>query len=386
MLTALQWPSSRLHAGARRHRRNVPRRGLNPRARATNPHVVAENLFKGVLIRERRRADRSNEQLLLISISTTQAASERASIWSAVFNVVNECTRESDVTGWLENGRTVGVIISGVRRSGAGVAPRVQARVLGALARRLTARLLGMIAVGVSVHHGHVEPEAEAHRPMPGLDYEAYTPRWYGVLKRALDIVASLALILVMLPVFLVVALLVKLTSRGPVFFRQIRIGYQGRPFTMLKFRTMRVNVDHKLHQEFVTNFIKSAATAKTTDEPIFKIARDPRVTTVGRILRKTSLDELPQFWNVLRGEMSLVGPRPPLPYEVEHYESWHRRRVFEAKPGVTGLWQVTGRSRTTFDDMVRLDLRYVKTCSLSTDLKILLATPAAVITGKGAC
>ena len=118
----------------------------------------------------------------------------------------------------------------------------------------------------------------------------------------------------------------------------------------------------------------------------VFKIVDDPRVTAVGRILRKISLDELPQLWNVLRGEMSLVGPRPPIPYEVEQYKSWHRRRILEAKPGITGLWQVTGRSRTTFDEMVRLDIRYARTRSLLTDLKILLSTPRAVLEGKGAC
>jgi lipopolysaccharide/colanic/teichoic acid biosynthesis glycosyltransferase len=119
---------------------------------------------------------------------------------------------------------------------------------------------------------------------------------------------------------------------------------------------------------------------------PDFRLVDDPRVTPLGRVLRKTSLDELPQLWNVLRGDMSLVGPRPALPYELEQYKPWHRRRVFEAKPGVTGLWQVTGRSRTTFDEMVRLDLQYARRCSLWTDIKILLATPAAVISGRGAC
>ena len=118
----------------------------------------------------------------------------------------------------------------------------------------------------------------------------------------------------------------------------------------------------------------------------LFKIANDPRVTAIGRFLRRTSVDELPQLWNALRGDMSLVGPRPPLQYEVEQYQSWHRRRVLEAKPGLTGLWQVSGRSRTTFDEMVRLDLRYARSYSVWTDIKILLATPRAVISGKGAC
>jgi lipopolysaccharide/colanic/teichoic acid biosynthesis glycosyltransferase len=155
----------------------------------------------------------------------------------------------------------------------------------------------------------------------------------------------------------------------------------------MLKFRTMHVNNDNALHKEFVSSFIKASRNGQAVaGDGVFKITSDPRVTRIGRMLRKSSIDELPQFWNVVRGDMSLVGPRPPLPYEVEQYERWHCRRVIEAKPGITGLWQVFGRSRTTFDEMVRLDLRYVKTCSLLMDLKILLATPKAVIVGKGAC
>jgi lipopolysaccharide/colanic/teichoic acid biosynthesis glycosyltransferase len=207
------------------------------------------------------------------------------------------------------------------------------------------------------------------------------------VCKRALDVAGSLALLTVLSPVFLLIAALVKLKSPGPIFFRQARMGQGAVPFTLFKFRTMHVGVDEKLHHEFVTNFIKAGgkADAAPKDE-LFKITNDPRVTRIGAILRKTSLDELPQFWNVLRGDMSLVGPRPPLAYELEQYQPWHWQRVMAAKPGITGLWQVEGRSRTTFDGMVRLDLRYVRTSSLWTDIKILLATPGAVISGKGAC
>jgi lipopolysaccharide/colanic/teichoic acid biosynthesis glycosyltransferase len=209
----------------------------------------------------------------------------------------------------------------------------------------------------------------------------------YDIVKRALDLVLSLMLLGILSPLFFLIAALVKLTSPGPVLFRQKRIGQMMKPFTMLKFRTMHVNTDHAIHHQFVTSFIKSGGKCEEIGKTgLFKIVNDPRVTAIGRILRKTSLDELPQLWNVFSGEMSLVGPRPPLPYEVEQYMSWHRRRVLEAKPGLTGLWQVTGRSRTTFDEMVRLDLRYVRTCSIWTDIKILLATPRAVISGKGAC
>jgi lipopolysaccharide/colanic/teichoic acid biosynthesis glycosyltransferase len=156
--------------------------------------------------------------------------------------------------------------------------------------------------------------------------------------------------------------------------------------FKMLKFRTMHQNVDETLHHDYVTKFINANVAATDTATPgVFKMTNDPRITPIGHFLRKTSLDELPQLWNVLRGDMSLVGPRPPIPYELEQYQPWHCRRLLDAKPGITGLWQVTGRSRTTFNEMVRLDLRYARTCSLWTDVKILLATPAAVISGKGA-
>jgi lipopolysaccharide/colanic/teichoic acid biosynthesis glycosyltransferase len=203
--------------------------------------------------------------------------------------------------------------------------------------------------------------------------------------KRVLDIIGSLAFLVAFLPLFVAIALLVKCSSRGSVLFRQQRVGKAGQPFSMLKFRTMHVNADPAIHQAFVEKFIQAQEKPDGAQNVVFKIVGDPRVTRFGHFLRRSSLDELPQFWNVLKGEMSLVGPRPPVPYELARYKGWHRRRVLEAKPGVTGLWQVTGRSRTTFDEMVRLDLRYARSHSLWTDLKILLATPRAVISGKGA-
>ena len=155
----------------------------------------------------------------------------------------------------------------------------------------------------------------------------------------------------------------------------------------MLKFRSMRTDCDAKIHQSYVEQFIAGQVDGNSGEaaKPVFKIQKDPRVTSVGRFIRKTSLDELPQFWNVLRGDMSLVGPRPSLAYEYRAYELWHRRRVLEIKPGITGLWQVEGRSRTRFDDMVRLDLKYARLWSIWLDLRILAQTPAAVIQGTGA-
>jgi lipopolysaccharide/colanic/teichoic acid biosynthesis glycosyltransferase len=164
-----------------------------------------------------------------------------------------------------------------------------------------------------------------------------------------------------------------------------VRVGQQGKLFSFFKFRSMYVNSNAAIHKEYTTRFISHGQAASDTDAAIYKITNDPRITRVGRVLRQTSLDELPQLWNVLRGEMSLVGPRPPLPYELKCYAAWHHRRVLEVKPGMTGLWQVTGRSRTTFNDMVRLDLRYVQQWSIWLDFKILLQTPKAVLMGNGA-
>jgi len=184
-----------------------------------------------------------------------------------------------------------------------------------------------------------------------------------------------------------VIALAIRLSSKGPVLFKQERLGQFGKKFILLKFRSMRTDCDPRIHQEYVSQFIAGQVDSGSPsgDKTVFKIQADPRVTSVGRFLRKTSLDELPQFWNVLVGEMSLVGPRPPIPYEFTSYDLWHRRRVLEIKPGITGLWQVEGRSRTRFDDMVRLDLKYAQAWSIWLDVKILLQTPGAVLTGEGA-
>jgi lipopolysaccharide/colanic/teichoic acid biosynthesis glycosyltransferase len=212
--------------------------------------------------------------------------------------------------------------------------------------------------------------------------------RSYGYpLKRALDVVAALVALTVLSPLMLVVALAIKLTSPGPVIFRQPRIGRGGAPFVMYKFRSMRTDMDDRVHREFVAKLIDGGKTAAGAPAQAggFKLKADPRITAIGRFIRKTSIDELPQFFNVLKGEMSLVGPRPPVPYEAERYQSWHQRRVFELKPGLTGIWQVEGRSRVSFDEMVRMDLRYLRHCSLRFDLGILLRTVAVVLTCEGA-
>jgi exopolysaccharide biosynthesis polyprenyl glycosylphosphotransferase len=224
-------------------------------------------------------------------------------------------------------------------------------------------------------------------RLYPDLPRIAARKKTAHTAKRVLDVIGSLMAIVMLSPVFLFLAAAIKLTSKGPVMFRQKRVGQYGKAFTFLKFRSMKADNDPKIHEEYVKKLIAGKGDLKQPDgkNGSFKLTNDPRITAIGRFIRRTSLDELPQFFNVLSGEMSLVGPRPPVPYEYEAYDVWHRHRMMEVKPGITGLWQVTGRSRTTFDEMVRLDLQYAGSWSISMDLKILLQTPMAVLSGNGA-
>ncbi|MGB9378072.1 MAG: sugar transferase [Mycobacteriales bacterium] len=201
----------------------------------------------------------------------------------------------------------------------------------------------------------------------------------YVVTKRLLDVVLAGAILLVSLPLLAIVALLIKLESRGPVIYAAERVGQREKHFPCYKLRTMRTDMDDTIHRDHLRYLIsnsESVVAARITD--------DPRITRVGRWLRKSSLDELPQLWNVLRGDMSLVGPRPPLPYEVEHYKPWQKQRL-RVQPGLTGYWQVLGRGQVTFDDMCRMDLTYIEKRSLSLDLWILLKTPSAVVSRRGA-
>jgi lipopolysaccharide/colanic/teichoic acid biosynthesis glycosyltransferase len=359
---------------------------MSPQRRTSEP-IIGETLFRDVLLRERKRADRSNQPLALVLVAVQPSVeTESARTWRAVLDALSAAKRETDSLGWFSKHQAVGLIVPEVPGTTAAFACDLSQRVQLELSRRLDPRSAAQVSVRL-----HVHPSADNSEEFSAIDPIVSPTRrgtGYDASKRVLDVVLSALLLVLLAPVFLVLAALVKLTSSGPIFFRQERIGQNMKPFMMLKFRTMSANVDHAIHREFVSAFIQSSGRRSNDEsEPgFFKIANDPRVTPIGRLLRRSSLDELPQFWNVLVGEMSLVGPRPPLRYEVEQYKSWHRRRVLDVKPGVTGLWQVSGRSRTTFDEMVRLDLRYAREYSVWMDFRILLATPAAVISGKGAC
>ena len=203
------------------------------------------------------------------------------------------------------------------------------------------------------------------------------------VARRSLDLSVAVGVLVVLAPLLVLIALLVRMESRGSPIFRQRRVGRDEEPFTVYKFRTMRAGADAAPHRAYVTQLI-TGETRTLEGRSLYKLVADDRVTRVGRLLRSTSLDELPQLVNVLRGEMSLVGPRPVIPYEVEHYAAWYRAR-FAVKPGLTGLWQVSGRNERTYEEMVRLDVEYVERRSLRLDLAILARTAWVLVTRRGA-
>lgn len=304
---------------------------------------------------------------------------------SRILGVLEKSTRETDIRGWYESGVAIGVIFTEIDPA----VGRSAGNALVGKVRRLLQTELSVVEAGQICLSFYVFPEDwdKSSDPVTLYPESKRKRRSAQIIKRVIDLGGSFTALALSSPLIFAIGVLVKLTSKGPVFFRQERVGRYGRTFVFLKFRSMYVNNDHHIHREYVKTLIAGAAPKQREagENKVFKLTNDPRITRVGRFLRKTSLDEIPQFWNVLIGDMSLVGPRPPIPYEVESYDIWHRRRLLETKPGITGLWQVNGRSRTTFDEMVRLDLRYASSWSVWMDLKILLRTPRAVVAGDGA-
>jgi len=344
---------------------------------------------------ERKRTERSRKPflLMLLDMGNGLQSDKNGKALGKIFSALSLSTRETDVTGWYKNNSIVGVMFTefGVDDRNT-ILTTMMTRVSETLRNNLSAEHFGLISISF-----HLFPEEWNHdvpqRPSnptlyPDLARRDNAKKFFCVIKRIMDIAGSSLALLLFAPVLLVVAVAIKLTSKGPVLFRQKRVGQYGEQFVFLKFRSMHLNNDASVHKEYVKQFIAGSAQGHPGNgngKSVYKLTTDSRKTRIGGFLRRTSLDELPQFINVLKGEMSLVGPRPAIAYEVESYDIWHRRRVLEAKPGITGLWQVNGRSRVKFDDMVRLDLRYAKTWSPWMDLKILLRTPVVVVFGDGA-
>src|SRR6266481_9377963 len=377
-------------------KRQLPaERILRPQNSSVSSEVLAEEDFRRMITLERKRSERTQRPFVLLLLDTGRnlLTQTNGRILLDILSALQAATRETDVMGWYESNSVVGVMFTEITPDNNLILSTILSRISEVLRDRLTTEQFSQLKFSFHLFPEEWDPQNPERPSNPTLYpdlHERNGLNWVSRgIKRMMDVTGSLVLLALLSPVFFLIAAAIKLTSRGPVLFRQQRIGEHGTPFTFLKFRSMYANNDSSRHKEYVRQLIAGQAAknpANGSSEGVFKLTNDPRITTVGSFLRRTSLDELPQFINVLRGEMSLVGPRPPVPYEVEAYATWHRRRLLEAKPGITGLWQVQGRSRVGFDEMVRLDLRYARQSSPWLDLKILWQTPKAVIEGNGAC
>ncbi len=357
--------------------------------------VLTEETFKRMIAVERKRTERSREPflLMLLEAGNHQGSEKNGKVLDNILSVLLLSIRDTDVIGWHKNRATVGVMFTGLaindRRSILSVILNKMSTTLGA---QLSSEQLSQVKISFHFFPDDWDHDNSGRPSNPSLYPDLFAPgksKYYLLrTKQLMDLVGSALLLIVLAPLLLIIALAIKMSSKGPILYRQQRVGQYGQGFTFLKFRSMHTDNDNSVHKEYVTKLISGKASEhklfNVNGDSVYKLTNDTRVTRIGRFLRKTSLDELPQLVNVLKGDMSLVGPRPAIPYELAAYQTWHRRRVLEVKPGITGLWQVNGRNRIKFDEMVRLDLQYAKLWSPWLDVKILIRTPRAVL--RGAC
>jgi lipopolysaccharide/colanic/teichoic acid biosynthesis glycosyltransferase len=382
--------------------------------------------FRLILERERARADRSGSKfsLVVFDFGNTNDGKGSSLVVEHLTRILFRRIRLTDTVGWFDD-KSIGTVLPGTSGQGAWKFADDVRKKASAIASHYTYRVYTYPMEGTADEKGvsDLPRRQEVSRqydqvsfegffiktPAPSSGYistlplksavpfrspqkpvenaEALFARPMPLWKRGLDLLGATVGLILVSPLMLAVSIAIKLTSQGPIIFKQERLGFLRKKFTFLKFRSMYVNQDSDIHKNYTKNFIKNGVLKKEHGEQddCYKIKNDPRVTPVGKFLRKTSIDELPQLINVLKGEMTLIGPRPPLPYEYENYDIWHKRRILETVPGITGLWQVKGRSSTTFNEMVRLDLKYIKKRSLWLDIKILFQTFWAVLSRKGA-
>src|ERR1700722_4862032 len=373
---------------------NVNSRSANGGNQVNDCGLVSEECFAQMLHVEQKRTERSGKclVLMLLDLGGFLATKQPSGTVEKVLVALSLSTRETEVKGWYKGTSILGVVFTEIAQAHA---QSVSDLLLKKVRELLVTALAGEerhIQLTTRVFPRDWDEKGSDNLPGSALPMElrGYPGRKRKALtvKRSIDVGGSLLALVAFSPFLAAIALVVKLTSKGPILFRQQRVGQYGERFEFLKFRSMYLGNDHAIHKEFVKELIAGGSGLRSDSSqqaPVYKLTNDPRITPVGKFLRRTSLDEVPQFFNVLKGQMSLVGPRPPIPYEVDGYESWHRRRLLAVKPGITGLWQVRGRSRTTFDEMVRLDLQYARTWSVWMDIRILLATPRAMVSGDGA-
>ena len=377
-------------ATARRvFRLSRPRLGLSarravasPTARSSFERALPLEAFLSDLHREKRRAERSQAPLSMVLYRIGGASTESARQAEQLVELLHCEKRVTDFIGHVGDD-TVAVLCPDTDATGVkGFMQKIKSKSdslpFAAVAATYPDDLFDSINNGT--------PTPRDIQPFMAAELADHGDGVYP-LKRILDVLVASVALCVLAPLMLLVAMAVALSSRGPVIFKQTRVGKGGFPFTFYKFRSMRTSADDSIHRDFVASLINAGETPATPEGPpaTFKLKDDPRFTSVGRLIRRTSIDELPQLFNVLKGDMSLVGPRPPIPYEAAQYQAWHLRRVLSVKPGMTGIWQVEGRSRVPFNEMVRMDLRYIRACSLGLDLHILAKTLPVVLSCDGA-
>jgi lipopolysaccharide/colanic/teichoic acid biosynthesis glycosyltransferase len=350
---------------------------------------LVKTVFRKIIDRERDRANRTGEIFSLVVYLLSDESKKQEALHLLADTLLSSM-RSIDAAGWLDL-RHIGVLL-----------PETDAEGAHRFAKKITqethsSQLLPDYEIFTYPSEALSNPEkislqGESSRSVSAasqrnawsithseckVDYFFCLTKRF--LKRGFDILGAATCLLILSPLFLLIAVFIKIVSPGPVLFKQQRVGYGGHPFTFLKFRTMRQGSDSSEHQAYLVTLINGDSDKKNSDKPMTKLDDDPQIIPLGNLLRKSCLDELPQLINVLCGDMSLVGPRPPIPYEVKEYHAWHRGR-FNATPGMTGLWQVSGKNRLSFREMVRLDIRYARDRSLWMDIKILFRTPLAIL------
>jgi len=340
---------------------------------STNGNILSPEEFRALVNYERSRSDRNGS---VFSIAVFDSLRQTSKNLDRFLVLISQFTRSIDCVGWNERGR-VTVLLPDTARPGAEIFGQK-------LLAEMDARGEDLVELDIYTYPEHwlenehkEKPSAEDRTQKVGSVKSSiemlfvYKMPWW---KRTTDILGSSFLLLLTSPVFLFLSLYIKIVSPGPVFFKQTRIGFKGVPFTFWKFRTMKYDNNQSFHGKHAQSFIKEG------DIPMEKLDnRDPRIFTGGHVIRKSCLDELPQLWNILKGEMSLVGPRPCIPYEAREYLRWHTHR-FDTVPGLSGLWQVSGKNKLTFKQMIRLDIAYCRNMSFFGDLIIILKTPLAII------
>lgn len=355
--------------------------GLNCKADLDN--VIGQPCFLDKLRFEQNRAQRSGSALSILLLKQIYSKGYDTASLRELSKIVQTKTRETDIVGYIDP-HTLGILLPYTDEEGV---KNICEKIQGSFSEspfEITASTYPNQIFDSLAKNGCVSSDV-----LDLILEDSINHSWLKLqVKKVIDIIGSIAALLVLSPVMLLTAIFIKVDSQGPVIFKQTRIGRKGAPFAFYKFRSMRTDTNDQIHRDYVLKLIDgkhSTINNGDQEKPLYKMKSDPRITTVGRFIRKTSIDELPQLYNVLKGDMSLVGPRPPLSYEAEKYQAWHLKRILDMKPGITGLWQVEGRSRTGFDDSVRLDVRYLKTWSLLLDIKILFKTVKEVLQCRGA-